>query len=155
MAGQFLNNYFKWINEFIKSNDVFIDDDIDWFIEPIRKKEWLLLGFSLWSLTKDILKNNGFNYLVEITFTLGTINTSGRIPKKLTDQLFRNVMTPPTISITKKADYITNCFMRPDSNFVEIKAKDLNVPFDCCVFFNEEKDIDSDGVHYSRYLHFI
>lgn len=111
MDGQYLNRFIEWIDTAIKSDESFISDDIDWFIDdPISKKEWLLLGFSLWTLAKEILKSRELDYIVELGLTLDERKNPNIIPEYLTDRIFRNVM-PPRQYIYQKIRNILQKYM--------------------------------------------
>ena len=154
MDGQYLNRFIEWIDTAIKSDESFISDDIDWFIDdPISKKEWLLLGFSLWTLAKEILKSRELDYIVELGLTLDERKKPNIIPEYLTDRIFRNVMPPPTIYISKDKEYITKIYGNPNSSFKEINGTSLGIPCKCRVFYHEM--LDSSEQKYYRSLYFM
>lgn len=157
MDGKYLNRFIEWIDLAISSEDLFYSEDIDYFVDDsISKKGWLLFGLSLWTLAKDIVKSRGLDYIVELGLTLDEIKTPHLIPKKITDQLFKKVSTPPKISIFKNRDYILQLYEdSSSSSFREVSTTILDIPLDCRIFYYESKVTDSNNILYYRCLFII
>ena len=157
MIGQYLNKYYAWLDDAIKSSDSFISDDIDWFIRDLSKKAWLLSGISILTLTKRALKDKGLAFPVSIVFSLKTTIKQGNVPCFLTNQLFNNVSTPPTIYIfksQKKEEVIKEekAFL---SRLVKIDSMSIGLPIKCDSFYCEKKYSYPKESYYDRYLMFL
>lgn len=138
MDGKF-NSFIGWIDESIEGKESIVSNDIDMFIDLKSKKEWLILGLSLWALAKEVLKQRGVNYDTVLCLTLNETKTPNNIPGKITDRLFGHVLTPPTLYLSKEKAYFPHLFSQ---DYIELNHATIDLGFDCRVFYREEKDED-------------
>ena len=151
-----LNRFSQWIDLITRSNESIISNDIDWFIDVRRKEEWLLLGFSLWALAKEELKSRGEEYDVVLCFTLGDVKTPNNPPKRMSNRLFRDVMTPPTIYISKDKSYFHQLFSEAGAGYKVLDTRELGVACDCSTFYHEYKEECDNGERiYYRHIMFL
>lgn len=155
MAGQSLNKYFSWLKEFESSQESYTSADIDYFTPLPAKKDWMLLGISLFSLAKSTLAES--DIMVALYVTLPSTTQSGVIPKMITTQMFGSSMTPPTIALEKKISNEQNYIDRfkDGHGIVRILTREFNIPLDCEIIYSEYERYDSDGKCYDRCLVFV
>lgn len=134
------NKFTQWIDSIAHSNETIISEDIDWFINARRKNEWLLLGFSLWTLAKEELKSREEDFDVVLCFALAETQTPNHPPKRMSDRLFRDVLTPPTIYVSKDKSYFQQQFR--ETGYQELNTKELGVTCKCRTFYYEMEDGD-------------
>jgi len=157
MIGQYLSRFNKWIDEAIESNELFISEDIDWFIDSPPKDEWLLLGFSLSALAKIMLERRRVICPVGLVIPLRALSRQGKVPVAVTNSLLGKVDELPTIYILK--GYENNAFIREEreflSRFVQIAPGPLLHHIEGEVFYCEQKCSTSGKPYCERFLLFL
>ncbi len=151
-----LNKFVQWIDSIVFSDETMFSNDIDCFIDVCRKNEWLLLGFSLWTLAKEELKSRGEVFDVVLCFSLAEIRTPNNPPQRMSDRLFRDVMTPPTIYVSKDKSYFPQLFRERMAGYRKLDTKELGITCDCHSYYYENKEEYENGENiYYRHIMFM
>ena len=157
MKTGYLQRFVQWIDEAVKSNELFISDDIDWFFANPPKEEWPLLGFSLSALAKTMLVQKGVTCPVCLIIPLKPLSRPGKVPAAVTYNLLGKVDDLPTIYILKGED--KEGFIRKErdffSRFVQIDPGPLSGQIEGPVFYCEQKYSDAGEYFCDRYLLFL
>ena len=83
------------------SNDA-LSFDMDYFAPLTSKKEWIPTAYEVYELIKN---NRKPEIKFSICFTLETTSFPCECPETITDSLFRNVATPPSLIIFKQDNF--------------------------------------------------